>query len=152
MKRHLVAFGLILAACAGPPSKFAGSWEAIHKDFLLPGYEDFRGEVDGTEDGYIVVSYRLPKSIAADRAVDAIVERYHQVNPCYEVTERTGNAVTMRCPGGRERGGFRWDEEYRFLVEPARKRVLMLVVDSVKRPRYGEYIKTLQDVAGRPGE
>src|SRR5207247_2214347 len=55
------------APTCGVPENYAKSWEGLHHAKFLPGYVDYRGEADGTEDGYVIMSFGLPSSLTQDR-------------------------------------------------------------------------------------
>ena len=118
--------------------------EENHRDTFLPGYSDYAGDLDGTDDGYVVMSYVPPIEVPTEQVIDRIRAHIVAKYPCYSATEQTGITLVLRCPGGRTRyGSSRWDEEYRFLLNPRQRRVFMLVLDSVKRAGYGDYSRSL---------
>lgn len=139
----------LLAVCACDSARrYEKSWEAVHSGVLLPGYSDFKGEINGTDDGYVVFSYRLPTQIKAETAIEGLRAHIKERLPCYEAMEQTKLALTLRCPGGRERGGYRWDEEYRARLEPKQGRVYVLVIDSIRRSNYTEVAARLDSMLG----
>lgn len=136
-----------LCVCVGAChsiDEYAKAWEEIHRPVLLEGYHDFRGHVDGTDDGYIVFSYKLPDGVAVDAAIPKVKQYITTKYPCYQVLEQSRSALVLRCPGGRLRGSFYWDEEYRVLLDEEHGRVFMLVIDSIKRPRYQQIVGMLE--------
>lgn len=133
----------VMPACRVPADR-ARAWEEIHRATFLAGYSDYRGEIDGTDDGYVVMSYLVPAAVPTPATLASIREQVIRLDSCYRVSQQTDVLLVLRCPGGRPRGGYQWDEEYRFLLAPKTRRVYVQVLDSVKRPRYGEFTRALQ--------
>ncbi len=138
----------IMPAC-GVPADRARAREGIHRATFLAGYSEFRGEIDGTDDGYVVMSYLVPAGVPTPATLPSIREQVMRLDPCYRVSQQTDVLLVLRCPGGRPRGGYQWDEEYRFLLAPKARRVYVQVLDSVKRPRYAEFTRALQEFEER---
>ena len=143
--RCLYALTGALSVACGVPSQYARSWESIHQDTFLPGYHEFRGERDGTEDGYIVMSYGVPDGVPAQQAVGEVKRLVQSRYPCYAVLKETATDLVLRCAGGRSRNGAMWDEEYRVLLQPGRRRLVVLVLDSVRRQRYKQFATILEE-------
>lgn len=148
-KRLIGVVTVVLTSCGPIPDDVAKSWESIHRPVFLPGYRDYRAEVDGTEDGYVVVSYRLPADVPRDEALERLREHVSRQFPCYQVIEQTATTLALRCPGGRMRGGHRWDEEYRAVLRARDDRLFFEVLDDVKRSHYPALARVANDQAAR---
>ena len=148
IRRLLYAAAAISLAC-GVPENHAKSWEGLHQAKFLPGYVDYRGEADGTEDGYVIMSFGLPSSLTPEAAIKATVTHFNGRFPCYKPLQQTPTSVVLRCPGGQPRHGGMLDEEYEFLVRPESRRVFILVLDRVQRADYERFGPLLQEYAGR---
>jgi hypothetical protein len=142
----LVVLGVV--SCA--TDQAVKAWEEIHRDTFLPGYTGFSGDVDGTDDGYVVMSYLPPPDIPADQVIVRVRAHITQKYSCYQVVAEAPRTLVLRCPGGRPRFGSQWDEEYRFLWNPRERRLYMLALDSVDRPRYQTFAESLDDFRESP--
>jgi hypothetical protein len=147
-RRAAVAVAVLVVSCA--TDQAVKAWEEIHRDTFLPGYTAFSGDVDGTDDGYVVMSYFPPPSIPADQVIARVRAQIIQKYPCYQIVAEAPRSLVLRCPGGRPRFGSQWDEEYRFLWNPRERRLYMLALDSVDRPRYKAFAKSLDDFQESP--
>jgi hypothetical protein len=139
----VLAVQLVLVSC----DPHGNPWEGLYREYFLPGYSDTRGEVDGTDDGYVVMSYVVPAAIETAAALPMIREQIIQRHPCYSVLEQNDRLLVLRCPGGRSRAGSQWDEELRFRLAPKARRVYVLVLDEVEQPRYGQFVQSFDRVA-----
>ncbi len=82
--RHLYArFGVLASLACGVPLEYARAWESIHQSTFLPGYTEYHGEVDGTDDGFIVMSYGVPDTVPTREAVREVKRQVLSQYPCY---------------------------------------------------------------------
>jgi hypothetical protein len=140
-RRATVAVAVLgIVSCA--TDQAVKAWEENHRDTFLPGYTGFSGDVDGTDDGYVVMSYLPPANIPAGQVIARVRAHIIQKYPCYQVVSEAPRTLVLRCPGGRTRFGSQWDEEYRFLWNPRERRLYMLALDSVDRPRYKAFAQS----------
>jgi hypothetical protein len=142
-RRALLLLGALTVACE-VPEEYTRSWESLHRAKFLPGYRDYKGEADGTDDGYVVMSYSLPDGVPPAKAVERTIELVATESPCYKVVEQTAYSLLLRCPGGRPRHGGMLDEEYQFLVRPGSGRVYVLTQNHAPGPDYVRFPKILE--------
>ena len=135
MSRTAVALAFLTMACVDSVAA-ARAWEANHKAKFLVGYSNYRGEEDGTDSGYVVMSYELPPSVEASVALKEIEAQMAQGFPCYKVIERESSFMKMRCPGGRPRDVGMLDEEYQFLIRSQGRRVYVFSLNEAA-PGFG---------------
>ena len=150
----LLAVALLLVSC----DPHANPWEGLYREYFLPGYSDTRGEVDGTDDGYVVMSYAIPAAIETAAALSMTREQIMQRHACYSVFEQNDRLLVLRCPGGRSRAASQWDEELRFRLARKARRVYVLVLDEVEHPRYAQFVQSFDSgeriggITGRPNK
>jgi len=130
----------LAAISCGIPDEYARTWEGNHGGKFLPGYSDSRGEDDGTDNGYVIMSYTLPAAVPAAQAVSLIRAQVQTQTPCYGVITETTSTLVLRCPGGAPRGSM-MDEEYSFRVEPKTRRVYVLVIDRVQNGKHDDEVR-----------
>jgi hypothetical protein len=118
-------------------------WEDLERPVLLNGYSDFKGDVDGVDDGYVVVSYQLPASVPTAEVIPRLKSQITTRFPCYQTLDESTDRLVLRCPGGRVRGSAHGNEEYRIRTSNEHRRVFMLVVDEVADPTYPKMLEAL---------
>lgn len=72
----------LAAISCGIPDEYARTWEGNHGGKFLPGYSDYRGEDDGTDNGYVIMSYTLPAAVPAAQAVSLTRAQVQTQTPC----------------------------------------------------------------------
>jgi chromosome condensin MukBEF MukE localization factor len=125
----------------------AEAWRTDFAPTLLDGYEDFRADLNGAEEGFFIFSYRIPTGVVPETVIAKLREKITTQFPCYRVLEATESRLVLRCPGGRMRSGYYWDEEYRLIVDGTKRRVFQFAIDSVKRSEYSDAVQLFDRVA-----
>lgn len=125
-------FGVLLVASAGCMSwrETTRAWESLLQPLMLAAYEDFQGHRDLTDNGVIVVSYRVPSTVKTDQVLPTIKETITSQYPCYTVVQLTSDRLELRCAEREKRYRRMW-EDIRMLVDPSRRRVFLMVVSDI---------------------
>jgi hypothetical protein len=138
MLRRLLAILALAGAACGVSKEYAAAWEGRHRSTFLPGYTDYRGEADMTDNGYVIMNYAIPPEVPTEQVIERVQASVGLKSACYSVLEKTATFLVMRCPRGVTPPPGMWDEEYEVLVKPSTRRVFVLAINSVEPATYSQ--------------